>query len=160
MDEVLYTSSREFYDLIKTNPKRKISFASVYEKRLIKYFSEDKISANNGKYWVKIPSKAKDEINYIKNLTKLRALSYKNWCTRGASGAAMHLSGGNFHILFDGYTPVIGIETRNDGTLIEIQDKYNTGQNTRRDYYEDVMDYVRISELSSIKEDIRYRFEG
>jgi len=71
----------------------------------------------------------------------------------------MHLDTGNFHILIEGHTPVISIETRSDGSLVEIQDKYNTGKNIIKRFRDDVMEYIEKFNLENAREAIEMNFD-
>ena len=73
-----------------------------------------------------IPSEEHDPENFEANVEKLKALSYKTWCTKSFN-AKPYLTKGDFHIYLEDGEPKLGVRFVND-KIQEIQSEKNNGK--------------------------------
>lgn len=89
--------------------------------------------------WVRIPSYENDSSNFRKNVEKLKALSYKSWCTKSRS-ASKYLDDGDFYIYYKNNQPKLGVRFKK-GQIEEIQGQANNNK-IPLDYLEVVENFV------------------
>ena len=113
---------------IKDDSKYQFNLNKMYRNKLRAFYSDD-IETNTGETatkWVVIPSKKNDPENFEANVEKLKALSYKTWCTKSFN-AKPYLKDGDFHVYLEDGKPKLGV--RFVGNKIqEIQGERNNGK--------------------------------
>ena len=112
----------------KINPNFRFDLNEMYQNKLRAFYIDD-IETDTGETatkWVVIPSKKHDPKNFDANVEKLKALSYKTWCTK-SNNAEPYLSCGDFHVFLENGKPKLGV--RFAGAVIrEIQGEANNGK--------------------------------
>ncbi len=124
--------------------KQNFNFKKEYVTNLQNKLVGDRENLKHG--WVSIPSKENDLENFQSNVAKLQLLSSGTWCTKSTK-AEEYLSGGDFHILYDNYEPVVGIRT-NGGMVYEIQGKANNAD-IPLEYLDSIIDYMHKKGLDT-----------
>lgn len=111
---------------MKHDKKYNFDLNKMYETKLRLLFLEDTKTGETDTKWVIIPSKKNDPANFEKNVEKLKALSYKSWCTKSYN-AEPYLKRGDFNIYLENGQPKIGIKFIGD-EIAEIQGEPNNGK--------------------------------
>ncbi len=123
-----------------------------YQNSLFKFFYGDNLSEEKETKWIEIPSKIKDPDNFEANIAKLQTLSHNNWCTRNVY-AKKYLQDGDFHILMNKNSAIIGVRFLGD-RVEQIQAAENNGEIPLK-YFEEVINHLkRYKKLDYAKEEI------
>ena len=123
-EKVLKDCINELNKELEKDKKLQFDFDKIYKNKLRTYYTGEK-EANINK-WIIITSETNDPNNFKSNVEKLKALSYRNWCTKSFN-ADFYLSQGNMHIYLEKGKPKIGI--RFLGSIIqEIQGELNNSE--------------------------------
>lgn len=131
---------------IKTDPKYQFDLNKMYQNKLRAFYLDD-IKTDTGESatkWVVIPSKEHDPENFEANVEKLKALSYKTWCTKSLN-AEPYLSEGDFHVYLENGKPKLGVRFVGD-EIEEIQGEYNNGK-IPMEYIDLVQTYINENNL-------------
>ena len=127
---------------IKSAPKYQFDFNKMYQNKLRVFYMDDG-ETNTGETatkWIVIPSVEHDRENFETNLKKMKALSYKTWCTK-SNNAVPYLVKGDFHVYLENGKPKLGVRFVGD----KIQEIQGTNNNNRIPFtYFDVIDnYIK-----------------
>lgn len=142
----------------KNNPKYQFDLNKMYKNKLRTFYTMDKETYTDKlpTKWVIIPSKQHDPENFEANVEKLKALSYKTWCTKSYD-AKPYLTEGDFHIYLENGKTKLGI--RFFGNVIdEIQDAENNGDISIYDF-EVIQKHINENNLTltdNAENDIKY----
>ncbi len=129
-----------------------ININKNYQNSLFKFFYGEKLSEEQETKWIEIPSKIKDPDNFESNIAKLQTLSHNNWCTRNVY-AKKYLQDGDFHILMNKNSAIIGVRFLGD-RVEQIQGAENNGEIPLK-YFEEVINHLkRYKKLDYAKEEI------
>ena len=96
---VLADCIAEIDENTKNDSKYQFNLNKIYKNKLRVFYTDD-IETSTGETatkWVIIPSEEHDPENFEANVEKLKALSYKTWCTKSFN-AKPYLANGDFHI--------------------------------------------------------------
>lgn len=113
---------------LKIDNKFNFNFCKMYTNNLQAFYLND-TEINTGETatkWVKIPSKKHAPEHFEENVEKLKALSYKTWCTK-SNNAEPYLRDGDFHIYLENGKPKIGVRFI-ENEIEEIQGVLNNGK--------------------------------
>lgn len=131
---------------IKTDSKYQFDLNKMYQNKLRVFYLDD-IKTDTGETatkWVVIPSKEHDPENFEANVEKLKALSYKTWCTKSFN-AEPYLSEGDFHVYLENGKPKLGVRFVGD-EVEEIQGEHNNGK-ISVEYIDLVKKYINENNL-------------
>ena len=112
----------------KSDPKYRFDLNKMYQNKLRAFYMDD-TDTNTGETatkWVVIPSKVHDPENFEANVEKLKALSYKTWCTK-SNNAEPYLAKGDFHVYLENGKPKLGVRFVGD-EIQEIQGEQNNNK--------------------------------
>ena len=112
----------------KSDQKYQFDLNKMYQNKLRAFYMDD-IETDTGEYdtkWVIIPSKKHDPENFEANVEKLKALSYKTWCTK-SNNAEPYLAEGDFHVYLENGKPKLGVRFVGD-KIKEIQGERNNNR--------------------------------
>ena len=112
----------------KNNPKYQFDLNKMYQNKLRAFYIDD-IETDTGETatkWIIIPSAKHDPKNFKANVEKLKALSYKTWCTKSFN-AEPYLWQGDFHIYLENGKPKLGVRFIGD-EIEEIQGELNNSR--------------------------------
>ncbi len=123
---VLAQTIYELESILNQNPKESFNFNKMYANNLQAFYLDDTDTGETGTKWIIIPSKEHDSENFSKNVEKLKALSYKTWCTKSYN-AEPYLKKGDFHIFLEDGKPKVGIRFSGD-KIEEIQGEKNNNK--------------------------------
>ena len=129
---------------LKSDSKMPFNFYKTYTNNLRAYYTEDLSTDTSYNGWTVIPSKENDPENFDDNVTKLKTLSHKTWCTK-SNNAEPYLSEGDFHIYLENGYPKIGVRFKGN-EIMEIQGEKNNGQ-IPVPYYDTVTSYFAENEF-------------
>ena len=118
----------EIAENTKNDPKYQFDLNKMYQNKLRAFYIDD-IETDTGETatkWVVIPSKEHDPDNFEANVEKLKALSYKSWCTKSFN-AEPYLAKGDFHIYIENGKPKLGVRFVKD-KIQEIQGEKNNNR--------------------------------
>lgn len=139
------------------NPKKSFNFLKNYQRNLESSYIKDSfnnVDDNNG-HWLIIPSKENDPQNYTKNLKKLKALSYKTWCTK-SSYTAQYLNQGDFHIYIENNKTKLGLSFKN-GKVNDLEGILNNDKIPLK-YFDICKNYIKDNNLQ-VSDAIRKKLE-
>ena len=124
---VLADCMKEIDENTKQNPKYQFDLSKMYQNKLNVFYLSDKLNptGETDTKWVVIPSKKHDPENFRTNVEKLKALSYKTWCTK-TFNAEPYLATGDFHVYLENGQPKLGVRFVGD-KIQEIQGERNNG---------------------------------
>lgn len=105
---VLAKTVTELENKLQTHPKFNFDFHKMYQNNLRQILLEDNITGETLTGWVVIPSKKNDSENFEKNVSKLKILSHKSWCTKSFN-AKPYLEKGDFHVYLENGQPKLGV---------------------------------------------------
>ena len=112
----------------KMDPKYQFDLNKMYQNKLRAFYMDD-IETDTGETdtkWIIIPSKKHDPKNFEANVEKLKALSYKTWCTK-SNNAEPYLAKGDFHVYLENGKPKLGVRFVGDD-IEEIQGERNNNR--------------------------------
>lgn len=112
----------------KSDPKYRFDLNKMYQNKLRAFYMDD-TDTNTGETatkWIVIPSKVHDPENFEANVEKLKALSYKTWCTK-SNNAEPYLAKGDFHVYLENGKPKLGVRFVGD-EIQEIQGEQNNNK--------------------------------
>ena len=124
---VLADCIAEIDENTKNDSKYQFNLNKMYKNKLRVFYTDD-IETSTGETatkWVIIPSEEHDPENFEANVEKLKALSYKTWCTKSFN-AKPYLTKGDFHVYLEDGKPKLGVRFVND-KIQEIQGEKNNG---------------------------------
>ncbi len=156
---VLADTMAEIQDKARANKNFQANFSKMYQINLQNFYTQDieetddngvKMGGKTG--WIVIPSQEHDPENFNDNVNKLKALSYKTWCTKSFN-AEPYLSEGDFHVYLDNGKPKLGVRFVGD-EIQEIQGERNNGL-IPADYYDEAMKHIENNELKLSNKGLR-----
>lgn len=112
----------------KSDPKYRFDLNKMYQNKLRAFYMDD-TDTNTGETatkWIVIPSKVHDPENFEANVEKLKALSYKTWCTK-SNNAEPYLAKGDFHVYLENGKPKLEVRFVGD-EIQEIQGEQNNNK--------------------------------
>ncbi len=112
----------------KNDQKYRFDLNKMYQNKLRAFYLAD-TGTNTGETdtkWIIIPSKKHDPENFEANVEKLKALSYKTWCTK-SNNAEPYLAEGDFHVYLENGKPKLGVRFVGD-EIQEIQGERNNNR--------------------------------
>lgn len=130
----------------KSDSKYQFDLNKMYQNNLRAFYMDD-TETNTGETatkWIVIPSKNNDPENFEANVEKLKALSYKTWCTK-SNNAEPYLAEGDFHVYLENGKPKLGVRFVGD-KIQEIQGE----KNNRRiplDYFDVIQNHISENKL-------------
>ena len=130
----------------KNDPKYRFDLNKMYQNNLRAAYLYD-AETNTGETdtkWVIIPSKNNDYENFEANVEKLKALSYKTWCTK-SNNAEPYLAQGDFHVYLENGKPKLGVRFVGD-EIEEIQGEKNNGR-IPIDYFDIIQNHISENNL-------------
>ncbi len=130
----------------KNDPKYRFDLNKMYQNNLRAAYLNDS-ETNTGETdtkWVIIPSKNNDYENFEVNVEKLKALSYKTWCTK-SNNAEPYLEQGDFHVYVENGKPKLGVRFVGD-EIEEIQGEKNNGR-IPIDYFDIIQNHISENNL-------------
>ena len=112
----------------KNNPKYQFDFKKMYQNKLRAFYMDgtETDTGETGTKWIIIPSAKHDPKNFKANVEKLKALSYKTWCTK-SSNAEPYLWQGDFHVYLENGKPKLGVRFVEE-EIKEIQGEQNNNK--------------------------------
>ena len=147
----------EINENIKNDPKYQFDLNKMYNNKLRAFYMGEKETntGETGTKWVVIPSKEHDPENFETNVEKLKALSYKTWCTK-TFNAKPYLEEGDFHVYLENGKTKLGVRFIDD-EIEEIQGKLNN-RKIPIDYFDILQKHISENNLkltSDAKKEIR-----
>ena len=135
---------------IKNDSKYQFNLNKMYRNKLRAFYSDD-METSTGETatkWVVIPSKKNDPENFEANVEKLKALSYKTWCTKSFN-AKPYLTKGDFHVYLEDGKPKLGVRFVGN-EIQEIQGERNNGK-IPLNYLDIMQNHISENNLSLTK---------
>ena len=120
-EKILRQTTDELKAQLEINKDYQFNFNKLYQKKFKEHYLNT--IAQNFTGWITIPSQQKDKTNFEDNLTKLKILSNKTWCTRNYY-AKIFLSMSSLDIWLQNGEPKIALRINNN-QIEEIQGENN-----------------------------------
>lgn len=141
-EDIFKETKLELEQNLAKNKDLQFNFNDLYCKKLKEYFIQNETKNFSG--WIKISSQKEDPNNFSNNVTKLKVLSNKTWCTK-AYNARVALSAGEFHVWLKNGEPKLGLRFV-DECLCEIQSELNNAIITP-EYFEILDNYIQENKM-------------